>query len=480
MSVGIRLPLLPLSRHTRRLASYLICPYIGQPLVRLRSVRERVINSVPGRVHRFLGWFVLGLLAFVAEVGLIGLLRQQFAWPLWLASAVAGEAVVIARFLTTDRLVFGHCRPTLERGVRFQSAALGSFAASWLVLNASAAALNLPYVAAAFLGSLAAFVWSALTNFLWVWRAPRANESKGSPLRRCWVWRSVWLAGVALLALLTSPLSSARFAAAPSIALPHTVGEAAPGRPTLTMDGVYLPSTVDATRPVAMLLALHGYGSSGQAIAKRLSGCADRYGWILVAPTMVYRDYFDPQQLRTDALQNLPRVYGLVEQTRRLVSGLELQPRLLVYGFSRGAQMAHRFSMVYPTSVAAAATLSAGSYTLPDVEDTAHRPLRFPFGIADLPVLEDRPFDRHAFEQIPFWVGVGAEDTNPDDTSRAWDVYEGRTRVDRAEVFADDLRRHGERVDLRVFERAGHEETGTMRLSACAFLAAHTASSADR
>jgi hypothetical protein len=33
--------------------------------------------------------------------------------------------------------------------------------------------LGVPYVLAAFLGSGAAFVWSGLSNFLWVWRPQR-------------------------------------------------------------------------------------------------------------------------------------------------------------------------------------------------------------------------------------------------------------------------------------------------------------------
>jgi hypothetical protein len=71
---------------------------------------------------------------------------------------------------------------------------------------------------------------------------------------------------------------------------------------------------------------------------------------------------------------------------------------------------------------------------------------------------------------------VGANDTNPAETSRAWDGYEGATRVDRARALVSTLQRLGGSAELHVFGGAGHEETGTMRASACAFLAsaAHT------
>jgi poly(3-hydroxybutyrate) depolymerase len=254
------------------------------------------------------------------------------------------------------------------------------------------------------------------------------------------------------------------------ISVPTSTTEAAPGRPALTPEGLYVPSALDRSRPVPILLALHGFSGSGTGIAARLRGCADQYGWLLVAPTMVYRDYFDPQQLREDAQDNLPRVHAMLESVRAGVTGLELAPELLVYGFSRGAQMAHRFSMTYPREVAAVAALSAGSYTLPNAEDATGRALTFPFGTADLAGLGLQPFDQAAFGRIPVWVGVGGSDANPTDTSRAWDAYEGSTRVERARAFVDDLVHLGQRAELHVFSGVGHEETSAMRAAACAFL----------
>ena len=238
-----------------------------------------------------------------------------------------------------------------------------------------------------------------------------------------------------LLAVIAPPATGARTSLGPSISVAAGDERAAPGNPVLGTAGVYVPATVDPARPVSVLLALHGYASSGSAISARLRSCADRYGWVLFAPTMAYRDYFDPRQLRSDAQENLPRVHALLDQVRAGVTGLVLQPRLLLYGFSRGAQMAQRFSMVYPGEVAGVAALSGGSYTLPRVQDNADHPIEFPFGVSDLGDIGFQPFDAAQFDAIPFWVGVGADDINPSDTSRAWDGFEGITRVQRAEAF---------------------------------------------
>jgi putative flippase GtrA len=127
-------------------------------------------SFVPARLRQFAGWFVLGLVAFGAEVLVLGVLHQWLGLPLWLASALAAEGVLLGRFFSTDRFVFGCARPSVSRCWRFHVAAAGSFVVSWIVLNGSTALLDVHYAVAAFLGSVASFIWSALTNFLWVWR----------------------------------------------------------------------------------------------------------------------------------------------------------------------------------------------------------------------------------------------------------------------------------------------------------------------
>ena len=119
---------------------------------------------------QFAGWFALGVIAFAFELAILAILHQLLKVPLTIASALAAELVLLTRFATTDRFVFGYSRPTFARCWRFHAAAAGSFAVSWLVLNGSAVYLDCQYVVAAFLGTVAAFVWSGLTNFLWVWR----------------------------------------------------------------------------------------------------------------------------------------------------------------------------------------------------------------------------------------------------------------------------------------------------------------------
>jgi putative flippase GtrA len=133
-------------------------------------------TALPQRLVQFGSWFALGVIGFVLELGLLAILHQWLGMHLWMASAVAGETMILGRFLTNDRFVFGHATPSFGRCWRYHVASAGSFTVSWLVLNGSAHALQVPYPVAAFLGSAASFVWSALTNFLWVWRQPAAKR----------------------------------------------------------------------------------------------------------------------------------------------------------------------------------------------------------------------------------------------------------------------------------------------------------------
>ena len=285
----------------------------------------------------------------------------------------------------------------------------------------------------------------------------------------------VGVCGLLACALLIAAASTWRAARAPSqpvLSVPTTDAPAQPGAPVLSRDGVYAPSSLDPSRPIRVLLALHGQSGNGRRIAQRLQACAEQHGWLLVAPTMAYRNYLDPDQVRQDAEESLPRLHALLANLRSQITGVPLQPELLLYGFSRGAQMAHRFSLLYPREVAAVAVLSAGSYTLPEDEDPGHSPLEFPFGVADLQRVAGGAFDPVAFSRIPFWIGVGGADTSPADTARAWDQLEGRTRVERAQAFAQQLQARGVSTSLHIFGGTGHEETGAMRASACAFLAA--------
>lgn len=134
-----------------------------------------------GHSRRFGGWFLVGLTASVLELVLLRLLYESLAWPLPVATAVAAEVLILAKFLTADRWVFGHARPAMNRLLRYHGASAGALVVYWLVINGLVELLGLPYVAAFVLGTGAAFAWSLVTNFLWVWAQPRRDTTETAP-----------------------------------------------------------------------------------------------------------------------------------------------------------------------------------------------------------------------------------------------------------------------------------------------------------
>ena len=119
-------------------------------------------------------WLKLGAGAALVELALLRMLYEGLTWPLPLATAVAAETLILAKFVIADRWVFEHPRPTFDRLVRYHGACLGALVVYWLVVNGLAELVGLPYVAAFVLGTGASFLWSLVSNFRWVWAVPRS------------------------------------------------------------------------------------------------------------------------------------------------------------------------------------------------------------------------------------------------------------------------------------------------------------------
>jgi predicted esterase len=235
---------------------------------------------------------------------------------------------------------------------------------------------------------------------------------------------------------------------------------------------LHVPPIADTRQPLTVLVVLHGMGGNGPDMARDLVPEADRNGWLLVAPTIDYRDWRDPEQVRRDGSESLPALKTLLDSLPSR-TGLALNDRVLLYGFSRGGQTAHRFALFYPDSVLRVASFSCGTYTLPAerVRTVAgEAPLEFPYGVGDLARYQGEPFDAEGVRGVQFWLGVGARDNQANEVPRQWDPYLGTTRVERAQTFVRALDQLGVNASLNVFPGAAHEITPEMRSQAVAFL----------
>lgn len=119
--------------------------------------------------QRVAGWTVLGVSAAAAELGLLRLLVEGLGIALPVATAVAAETLILVKFVLNDRWVFGHPRPAMDRAMKYHGACAGALVVYWIVINALASLLGVPYAIGFVIGTGASFVWSLVTNFLWVW-----------------------------------------------------------------------------------------------------------------------------------------------------------------------------------------------------------------------------------------------------------------------------------------------------------------------
>jgi poly(3-hydroxybutyrate) depolymerase len=235
---------------------------------------------------------------------------------------------------------------------------------------------------------------------------------------------------------------------------------------------IHVPPDLPRGEPLQALVALHGMGGNGEQFASGLIADADRNHWLLIAPTINYGDWTDPDEIAGEDPRLIKWLADYIDHLSEY-SGLAVKPRVLLIGHSRGAQLAHRFALFEPERVLAVAALAAGTYTLPVERSAGGTTLRFPFGLGDLFAIAGHPFSRmELIEDTDFWLGVGTEDKNPADLPRAWDAYIGATRVDRANAFQSALHTLGARSVLVGFNGVRHTLTPDMTESACSFLRA--------
>jgi pimeloyl-ACP methyl ester carboxylesterase len=218
---------------------------------------------------------------------------------------------------------------------------------------------------------------------------------------------------------------------------------------------------------------LHPYTGNGPDIGRPLTPYAEREGWVVVAPTFPYRDWRDPEMVRKDDAEFMPALHSILAGLEGR-TGLALADRALLYGFSRGAQTAHRYALAYPEEVAGVAAFAAGTYTLPKTTwadaGSPAASLLYPYGVGDISKYCGKAFDLEAVKHVQFLIGVGSQDHESADVPRNWDKYIGDCRFDRAGSFTQALRDAGVSVRKMEFSNTSHVETDEMRAAGVEFL----------
>ena len=272
-----------------------------------------------------------------------------------------------------------------------------------------------------------------------------------SPIKVLIVTTSLWAAGAASHASETPQAAAAEAGpaeAAPELRLPRDEE----GVPYY----LYVPAERDPAAPP--LVTVHGISRGADEHLAAFTPWAERSGRVLIAPLFSEEQCRRYQKVILDRCQADRALFATLREVAE-ETGVQVE-RFDLFGFSGGAQFAHRFALLHPERVGRLAVASAGWYSMPDFEEA------FPYGLA-----QGRSSGRRfqakleAFLGIPILVLVGAQDTARDSglrKTRRVDRRQGRNRVERAVVWAEALRAAAIRAEvpaqiaLQVMPGCGH------------------------
>jgi pimeloyl-ACP methyl ester carboxylesterase len=179
-----------------------------------------------------------------------------------------------------------------------------------------------------------------------------------------------------------------------------------------------------------VLVAVHGISRNAAEIAMRFAAHPAFAQTTIVAPLFTKDGFGQYQQLQTRKPGQTAADTALIALLDTLAPELgDAAARFSLFGFSGGAQMAHRFAMLHPHKVKRLCVVSAGWYCLPRTD------LPWPYGIGGI---GGEPLVGPEFLDIPTTVIVGNRDTRVDASVRQEPLitdHQGRNRLRRARCY---------------------------------------------
>lgn len=188
-----------------------------------------------------------------------------------------------------------------------------------------------------------------------------------------------------------------------------------------------------------VLVVVHGISRNAAEIAMRFAIHPAFSRITIIAPLFTKEGFGQYQQLQTRSPDQTPADVGLNRLLGELAAEHEIDTdRFALFGFSGGAQMAHRFAMFHPGRVTRLCVVSAGWYSLPRTD------LPYPYGIGGD---DGAALIGPDFLDIPTTVIVGNRDTRVDASVRQDDMidpHQGKNRLRRARCYSRAMAAYAE------------------------------------
>lgn len=211
----------------------------------------------------------------------------------------------------------------------------------------------------------------------------------------------------------------------------------------------FVPPGSESSPP---LVLVHGISRNAAEMIMRFREEAERRKIPLIAPLFRKHGYGMYQQL-LDRRRGVRADQALFDILSHVGDRWSIPTRHFhLFGFSGGAQFAHRLAFLHPRRLLSCVPVSAGWYSWPDTQ------VEWPLGLAQAPAAE---VDWTALSELPIHLLVGDRDIRSDEALRrspAIDALQGGDRVERAKRFCTALRDRGVNPNctLTVMPGVGH------------------------
>jgi dienelactone hydrolase len=225
------------------------------------------------------------------------------------------------------------------------------------------------------------------------------------------------------------------------------------------------PSKPAQDAPV--LVSVHGISRNAREHVQTFAQYCSSLGWVVVTPLFPADLFPKYQQLGFARRHARPRpdlaLNAILDEITAL-TGANTE-KVYMFGFSGGGQFVHRYAMVNPHRVIAAALGAPGWYTFPDTGAP------FPRGLSINAKEVGFRLEGESMFGVPTAVFVGTQDLGRDETLNASpkiDDRQGRTRPERGRRWIAAMRAAARsrgldtRYEFRELQGCGHSFTECM------------------
>ncbi len=232
---------------------------------------------------------------------------------------------------------------------------------------------------------------------------------------------------------------------------------------------LFVPPPSASGKKPGLVVTIHGTGRNFMEYRDAFSAFGAANNMVVLAPLF-------PAGLRGDG--NIDGYKYLIEDDIRydleLLSLIDAvaedtgcrADQFMIFGFSGGAHFVHRFLLVHPSRVSAAAIGAPGQVTLLDPEAD------WWVGVRDMQAQFGHPMDLDALRKVPVHLVIGGDDTETWEithapNSRYWRAEAARSganRLERIKSLQRSLEAEGVKVRLDVIPGVKHESKAAMPL----------------